>query len=84
MDSNRAHRDEAPTADMRAEADEQQRLAAEVDAASPHMIEIWHRRTLEALADVDAGRLIDDEQMQAWAKSLGTDHELPPPEPPPR
>jgi predicted transcriptional regulator len=35
------------------------------------------RLTLEGLADVDAGRLIDDEAMQAWADSLGTDQELP-------
>jgi hypothetical protein len=39
------------------------------------------RRTLRALDDVDAGRLIDDEVMGAWAESLGTDHELPVPEP---
>jgi hypothetical protein len=30
---------------------------------------------------MDAGRLIDDEAMQAWADSLGTDHELPIPQP---
>jgi predicted transcriptional regulator len=33
------------------------------------------------LADVDAGRLIDDDAMRAWADSLGTDQELPVPEP---
>jgi hypothetical protein len=35
--------------------------------------------TLEALADVDAGRVIDDRAVQAWAKSLSTDKPLPPP-----
>jgi predicted transcriptional regulator len=29
--------------------------------------------TLEALLDVDAGRLIDHQSVQAWAASLGTD-----------
>jgi predicted transcriptional regulator len=38
-----------------------------------------HRLTVEGLADVDAGRLIDHEDMLAWAKSLGTDNPLPPP-----
>ncbi len=45
----------------------------------PDRTERRHQRTLRALADVDAGRLIDDEAMQAWADSLGTDHELPVP-----
>lgn len=40
-----------------------------------------HLRTLAALADVDAGRLIDDAAMRAWADSLGTDRELPIPQP---
>lgn len=38
-----------------------------------------HRLTLEALADVDAGRLIDHQSIVAWAESLGTDNPLPPP-----
>ena len=38
-----------------------------------------HRMTLEALADVDAGRVIDHRAIQAWADSLGTDKPLPPP-----
>jgi hypothetical protein len=29
------------------------------------------RLTLEALADVDAGRVIDQRAVQAWANSLG-------------
>lgn len=31
------------------------------------------RLTLEALADVDAGRVIDHQAVQAWADSLDTD-----------
>jgi predicted transcriptional regulator len=38
-----------------------------------------HRLTLEALADVDAGRVIDHQAVQAWADSLATDKPLPPP-----
>ena len=35
-----------------------------------------HQLTLEALLDVDAGRLIDHQAVQAWAASLGTDTPL--------
>lgn len=38
-----------------------------------------HRLTLEALEDVDAGRVIDHQVIQAWADSLSTDRPLPPP-----
>jgi predicted transcriptional regulator len=34
------------------------------------------RLTREALADVDAGRVIDHQAVQAWAESLGTDQPL--------
>ena len=37
------------------------------------------RLTLEALADVDAGRVIDHQAVQAWADSLDTDTPLPMP-----
>jgi predicted transcriptional regulator len=33
--------------------------------------------TMEALADVDAGRVIDHQAVQAWAGSLDTDNPLP-------
>lgn len=57
-----------------------QRLAAqEADGNNPGDAKRRHLLTLEGLADVDAGHLIDDEAMQAWADSLGTDHELPVP-----
>lgn len=37
------------------------------------------RLTREAMADVDAGRVIDHRAVQAWADSLGTDQPLPVP-----
>ena len=37
------------------------------------------RLTREALDDVDAGRVIDHQSVQAWADSLGTDTPLPVP-----
>jgi predicted transcriptional regulator len=37
------------------------------------------RLTLDALADVDAGRVIDHQAVQAWAESLETDTPLPVP-----
>ncbi|MPZ46478.1 MAG: ribbon-helix-helix protein, CopG family [Betaproteobacteria bacterium] len=30
-----------------------------------------HRLTIEALADVDAGRMLDHSKVEAWADSLG-------------
>jgi len=38
-----------------------------------------HQMTLEALEDVDTGRVIDHQAVQAWAASLGTDKPLPKP-----
>ena len=37
------------------------------------------RLTREALADVDAGDVIDHRAVQSWAESLSTDSPLPPP-----
>jgi predicted transcriptional regulator len=37
------------------------------------------RLTREALADVDAGRVIDHQAVQSWAESLSTDTPLPVP-----
>jgi predicted transcriptional regulator len=37
------------------------------------------RLTREALADVDAGRVIDHQSVQAWADSLSADKPLPVP-----
>lgn len=38
-----------------------------------------HRLTLEALADVDAGRVIGHQAVQAWADSLASRKPLPAP-----
>jgi len=35
--------------------------------------------TLEALADLEAGRVIDGDEMNQWIESWGTDNELEPP-----
>jgi predicted transcriptional regulator len=51
-----------------------QALAAWVDQEEER-----HEMTLEALEDVDAGRVIDHRAVQAWADSLGTDEPLPSP-----
>ena len=51
-----------------------QALAAWVDQEEER-----HRLTLEALADVDNGNVIDHQAVQAWADSLGTDKPIPVP-----
>lgn len=51
-----------------------QALAAWVDQEEER-----HRMTLEALGDVDAGRVIEHQAIRAWADSLGTDRSVPPP-----
>jgi predicted transcriptional regulator len=38
-----------------------------------------YQMTLEALADVDAGRGVDHAEVETWIDSLGTDKPLPPP-----
>ena len=38
------------------------------------------RLTLEALADVDNGRVIDHQAVQEWAESLGSEKPLPVPQ----
>ncbi len=39
------------------------------------------RRTLEGLADIDAGRVVSDEDVKVWIDSLDTDNPLPVPTP---
>lgn len=51
-----------------------QALAAWVDQEDER-----HRMTLQALDDVNAGRVIDHQAIQAWADSLSTDKPSPPP-----
>lgn len=79
--TNPTPRDRSRAARPETEAQLQRRLAREIDLTDPTDAERRRRLTLEGLADVDAGRLIDDEAMRAWADSLGTDHELPLPQP---
>ena len=38
-----------------------------------------HSDTLDGLADVEAGRIIDGDQVLAWIESWGSESELPPP-----
>lgn len=54
----------------------EQALAAWVDQQEER-----RRLTLEALADVDAGRVVDHQAVRAWADSLATTRPLPPPLP---
>ena len=51
-----------------------QALSAWIDQEEEHS-----RLTREALADVDAGRVIEHQAVQAWAESLCTDTPLPVP-----
>ncbi len=51
-----------------------QALAAWIDSE-----EMKQRLTLEAMADVAAGRVVQDADVQAWAESLGAPHPLPVP-----
>ena len=39
-----------------------------------------HRLTMEGLADVTAGRVVDQADVEAWAESLATDSPLPVPQ----
>ena len=70
-----------PAARAETAAQRQHWLADEADARDPAGADRRRGLTLEGLADVDAGRLIDDEAIQAYADSVGTDHELPIPQP---
>lgn len=71
-------------------ADKVDQLAARIDRSRGWVIKqaltAWidleeerDRLTKEALADVDAGHVIDHQTVQAWAESLSTDKPLPVP-----
>lgn len=71
-------------------ADKVDRLAERLDRSRGWVIKqalsAWieleeerQRMTLEALAEVDAGTVIDHEAVQAWADSLASDKPLPMP-----
>ena len=51
-------------------------IVAEALSARVQLEEQRHQMTLEGLADVDAGRLIDDAEVEAWIKGLETDPTL--------
>ncbi len=53
-----------------------QALSRWVDAEEYH-----HQMTLEGMADVEAGRVVDHEEVAAWLDSLDTDAPLPRPRP---
>jgi predicted transcriptional regulator len=53
-----------------------QALSAWVEQEEEH-----NRLTQEALADVDAGKVVDHKAVLAWAESLSTDNPLPIPIP---
>ena len=67
MDTVRRPDDETPDPRPETDAERQRRLAWEAE------------RIAEADADIAAGRLIDEAEIDAWIDSIGTDHELPPP-----
>lgn len=69
-----------PDARFETDTERQHRLAREADARGANNADRRRRLTLVGLADIDAGRLIDDEAMRTWADSLGTDHESPIPQ----
>lgn len=65
-------------------ADKVDQLALRIDRPRAWIIEralsAWvqqeermHEQTLDALADVEAGFVVDHEEVRAWAESLGTD-----------
>ncbi len=49
-----------------------QALAAWIDTE-----EAKRQLTLEAMAEIDAGKVVTDDSVQGWAESLGTDRSLP-------
>ena len=51
-----------------------QALAAWIDTE-----EAKRQLTLEAMAEVETGHVVDDSVVQAWAETLGTDRQLPVP-----
>jgi predicted transcriptional regulator len=56
-------------------------IVAEALSVWVQLEEVRHQLTLEGLADVDAGRVIDDAEIEAWIKGLETDPTLAAPTP---
>ncbi len=55
------------------------RIVEEALAAWIDEQELRYRLTLEAIAQVDAGQVVADWDVQVWLESLGTDNPLPRP-----
>jgi predicted transcriptional regulator len=66
--------DTAPRPDDRADS-----LSPETEAERQRRLAWGAEMIAEADADIAAGRLIDEAEIDAWIDSIGTDHELPPP-----
>lgn len=56
-------------------------IVTEALSAWMELEEERHRLTLEGLADVDAGRVIDDAEIEAWIEALEVNPTLPAPIP---
>lgn len=56
-------------------------LPADHDLLAEARVWTAHEAALIAEADLEleAGLYVDADEMRAWIKSMGTDHELPPP-----
>jgi predicted transcriptional regulator len=52
---------------------------AETATLRKHRIAWEAERIAEADADIEAGRLIGEAEMDAWPDGIGTSYELPPP-----
>lgn len=74
-------RDLAEKVDRLAARDERSRgwIIKQALSAWVEQEEERHRLTLEALADVDAGHVVDHQSVQDWADSLDTDAPKPAP-----
>ena len=59
--------------------DTSQPLSSETEAERQRRL-VWEAKGIaEARADVAAGRIVDEAEVDAWIDSIGTDHELPVP-----
>ena len=67
MDTAPRPNDSAQVARSETDAERQRRFAWEAEMIA------------EADADIAAGRMIDEAEVDAWIDSIGTDHEIPPP-----
>jgi predicted transcriptional regulator len=59
--------------------DTSQPLGPETEAKRKRQLAWEAEGIAEARADVAAGRIVDEAEVDAWIDSIGTDHELPVP-----